>query len=166
MAMAPTGKPELTKSKAFALLQSSMAWWSGCPGVSRTHALQRLPLASFDQTDRMDMSTDCAGLMLCRQLKSMNWIKTWMLVCFDGIFFFFWLRCFLEIKLEPAPNLQLLGALLFEFSLFCCFYLLTCLINFVSELLSFLFLTLLPCLKNKNLYSSEDQLALEFKINA
>lgn len=56
--------------------------------MSKTHALQRLPLPSFDQTDRMDMSTDCAGLMLCRQLKSMNWIKTQMLVCFDGIFFF------------------------------------------------------------------------------
>lgn len=43
------------------------------------------------------------------------------------------------------------------------------LLDFVSELLSFLFLTLLPCqnavLKNKNMYSPEDQLGLDFKIN-
>lgn len=87
-----------------------------------------------------------------------------------------WDFCFLLTEmlfgdnLEPAPNLQLLGALLFVVALFCCSYLLTCLINFMSELLSFLFLTLLPCqntvLKNKNLYSSEDQLGLNFHINA
>lgn len=29
------------------------------------------------------------GLILCRQLKSMNWIKTQMLVCFDAILFCF-----------------------------------------------------------------------------
>lgn len=95
------GKPELTKILRHLFYCRAM-WPDGhtFQRLSKTHALQRLPLASFDQTDRMEMSRDYAGLMLCRQLKSMNWIKTQMLVCFDGIFclFFFWLRCFLEIS--------------------------------------------------------------------
>lgn len=54
MAMAQNGKPELTEFKAFVLLQSNTAWCLRFPeGVPTSHTLQSLPLASFDQTDRI-----------------------------------------------------------------------------------------------------------------
>lgn len=125
--------------------------------VSKMCALQRLPLTSFDQTDRMDMLRDCAELM-GRPLKSMNWIKTQMLVCFDGIFFFFWLRCFLEIKLKPAPNLQLLGLYCLSFLYFAALTYWPAWLIFLSELLSFLFLTVLP---HQN--TTEKQKSVQFR---
>lgn len=169
--MVLTGKPELTKFwKHLFYCRAIRPDGHTFQRVSKTHALQRLPLATFDQTDRMNISRDYAGLMLCRQLKSMNWMKTQMLVCFDKIFFvFFWLRCFLEINWKQLLIFSCLGLCCLWFLYFAA---LTCWPARLILCLNFclLFLTLLPCqntvLKNKNLYSSEDQLGLDFKINA
>lgn len=69
-----------------------------------------------------------------------------MLACSDAILFFF---CFLLVEMlfgDKAGIRLLICACLglgFEVSVFRCSYLLTCLVNFVSEVLPFLFLTFL-----------------------
>lgn len=86
-AMAQNGKAELTGREALVLLQRHSAWCWCFPEVSRAGALQHWPSASFDLIECVERGH--AALMLCWQLKPLNWIKPQMFIGFDAIPFCF-----------------------------------------------------------------------------
>lgn len=86
--MAQNWKPELTQFRAFVPLQSNSArcsvlsrGWSNLVLCRACLWLHMMKLIKYVEGGR-------TGLMLCRQLKSMNWIKPRILVCFDAILCF------------------------------------------------------------------------------